>query len=260
MWITDFLKLFETAGIAVKENQPINANVTQWRVRLEDEKKVSSLFPRPNPNKPSQHFELETTGPTYFIHQDDAASLQSILLGSDYVGVRHELLPIYEFSFIGRTGVDSNGMVGTTRQWDFAEETATQIRSVWGDLVEVKVLPNPEGSLKNQALEFHRADVVISPHGAQLANLAFIRPCTTVLELFPIQYYLSFFQPYVLITGGLSYDGYPFGRSPLYDSKDNTTPTVRGKLRAGPLLASSQSILRAFPRLVLATLYCRDDY
>ena len=162
VWITDFLKLFETAGIAVKENQPINANVTQWRVRLEDEKKVSSLFPRPNPNKPSQHFELETTGPTYFIHQDNAASLQCILLGSDYVGVRHELLPIYEFSFIGRTGVDSNGMVGTTRQWDFAEETATQIRSVWGDLVEVKVLPNPEGSLKNQALEFHRADVDLS--------------------------------------------------------------------------------------------------
>ena len=107
---------------------------------------------------------------------------------------------------------------------------------------------------------FPLASRVVSPHGGQLANLAFIRPCTTVLELFPIQYYLGFFQNYVLSAGGISFEGYPLGRSPLYDT--NLTPensTIRGSARGKPMLASPESILYALPMLVLSCLSCQED-
>mmetsp|Transcript_23054 Transcript_23054/g.37652 ORF Transcript_23054/g.37652 Transcript_23054/m.37652 type:complete len:128 (-) Transcript_23054:183-566(-) len=107
---------------------------------------------------------------------------------------------------------------------------------------------------------FPLASRVVSPHGGQLTNLAFIRPCTTVLELFPIQYYLSFFQNYVLSAGGISFEGYPLGRSPLHDT--SLTPinrTIRTSARGKPMLASPESILHALPMLFLSCLSCQED-
>jgi hypothetical protein len=168
---------------------------------------------------------------------------------------------------------------GYSRHWLFANQTADALKSAFGlhennnndidgsnnnnnSIIEIKILPNPEGSLQDQAIEFHKADIILSPHGAQLTNLAFIKPCTVVFEFFPIQYYLAFFQPYVLSGHGISYDGYPFMREPLYDSKDtgNVGAGVRGELRGGPILASPESVVRAFPRLLLDHLSCIESF
>jgi len=35
--------------------------------------------------------------------------------------------------------------------------------------------------------------VIISPHGAQLTNLIFARPCTVVVELYPRHYFMPGF-------------------------------------------------------------------
>ena len=199
------------------------------------------------------NFQFEVMNTAYFLNQADVQSLQKHLLGEDFIVEKsaEQLLPL-RVLIVERKGLG--------REWIHSNETAHQIEAIWGgkDFVEVTILPNPEGSLKNQALEFHNADIVISPHGAQLTNLAFIRPCTSVLELFPVRYYLAYFQPYVLSAGGVSYEGYPFGRSPLYDTKDTgeVGSGVRAQLRGKPTTASSQSILRAFTRLVLSTLSC----
>lgn len=53
---------------------------------------------------------------------------------------------------------------------------------------------------------FARADAVVGSHGAALANLAFCRPGTRVLELPPsAQAYPYFFT--LSASGGLRYDG-----------------------------------------------------
>ena len=150
---------------------------------------------------------------------------------------------------------------GETREWVHAQETANKIKQAWGNWIEVKVLSTLKGnSLKEQALEFHRADIIVSPHGAQLTNLAFIRPCTVVLELFPTQYYLSYFQKYVLSAAGIHYEGYELGRSPLHDTMDAINSfELRNSARANQMLASPQSILHALPRLILSCLSCQED-
>jgi hypothetical protein len=76
-------------------------------------------------------------------------------------------------------------------------------------------------TLKEQAAAFHTADVIISPHGAQHTNGAFVRPCTAVLELYPRNYYYPKKGPLVMEAGGLAYDGYHFNGSPRAE-----TPSV----------------------------------
>ena len=50
----------------------------------------------------------------------------------------------------------------------------------------MRIVSNTCGPLLGQAREFHSADIIIiSSNGAQLANLAFIHPCTVIVELFP---------------------------------------------------------------------------
>ena len=107
----------------------------------------------------------------------------------------------------------------------------------------------------------HSADIIVSPHGAQLSNLAYIRPCTVVVELFPPGYYLQFFQSLVLSANGVSFEGYPAGS----DRFKETIPaiengTVRGLARAGPISASPRSILKALPELVEALERCRSQF
>ena len=148
---------------------------------------------------------------------------------------------------------------GGSREWSLSHDTASLIEEVWGDDVHVKVVSNFHGSLRDQALEMHNADIIISPHGAQLTNLAFIRPCTAVLELFPRGYYLGYFQPLVLSAGGVSFDGYPFDRSPLLDTDTTSISDLKQRvmIRELPIKTSPESIMRAFPKLVIGVLSCR---
>jgi len=52
---------------------------------------------------------------------------------------------------------------------------------------------------------FHDAEFVVGPHGASLANLAFCRPGTRVLELVPSDQAYPFFYT-IAVHGGLRYD------------------------------------------------------
>lgn len=60
-----------------------------------------------------------------------------------------------------------------------------------------------------QAAWVHAADVVVSPHGAQLSNLVFARKCTAVLELFPRHFYMpGFYLALALQAGAVPFAGY----------------------------------------------------
>ena len=49
-------------------------------------------------------------------------------------------------------------------------------------------------------------DIIITPHGAQNTNLAFIRPCTAVLEVYPHAYFIpEYFMSLVSFVGGIGF-------------------------------------------------------
>ena len=140
--------------------------------------------------------------------------------------------------------------------------TKASIESIWNgksthisNLVDAKLVANPSGSFVDQAREMHSADIIIASHGAALTNLAFIRPCTAVLELFPFGYYIGFFQPLVLAGEGIPYDGYLSDGSRLAESSQR-----KGRYREVPLYTSPESVLRAFPKVLLEVMNCRENW
>ena len=56
-----------------------------------------------------------------------------------------------------------------------------------------------------QARWIHAHDVIVSPHGAQLSNLVFARPCTAVVEIFEAGKYLTFYGTLTLAVGGVHF-------------------------------------------------------
>ena len=60
-----------------------------------------------------------------------------------------------------------------------------------------------------QAAWVHAHDIIIGPHGAQMSNLIWARPCTAVLELYPHDYFLpGFYLTLALNAGALAFWGY----------------------------------------------------
>ncbi len=59
-------------------------------------------------------------------------------------------------------------------------------------------------------------DLIISPHGAQLTNMAFMRgKCSALLELYPLGYFFDgFFPSLVRSTGAAAYYLYPAPSTP----------------------------------------------
>jgi Glycosyltransferase 61 len=117
-------------------------------------------------------------------------------------------------------------------------------------------------TLQQQAQAIHDADIIFSPHGAQLSNLIYIRPCTVVVEFFPRSYYLQFFQSLVVVARGLSYEAYPSDGDKLGDTNvmlQSNDPDAKGKTRSGTIDADPESVAAAFPKLVHAALKCREE-
>eukprot|EP00316_Scyphosphaera_apsteinii_P022907 CAMPEP_0119301942 /NCGR_PEP_ID=MMETSP1333-20130426/3634_1 /TAXON_ID=418940 /ORGANISM="Scyphosphaera apsteinii, Strain RCC1455" /LENGTH=1179 /DNA_ID=CAMNT_0007304155 /DNA_START=97 /DNA_END=3637 /DNA_ORIENTATION=- len=189
---------------------------------------------------------------SYFMKQGDISALQQVVLGANFApgpakNDRIQLLIL-------------DRQDEMERSWLYSSVTLDRIRETLGQIVDVRLIPSFQGfSLKEQALAMHTANVIISPHGAQLTNTVFIRPCTVVLELFPRHYYYPKNGLLVMEAGGIAYDGYHFDGSPRSETSafNASAVTQRLKLRSGPIVASSKSILRALPGLLLDVVSCR---
>lgn len=254
-WIIDLLQTFQDAGISILVDHDGNSkdgphqNIeeqTGWRISIN--RKSSGGFPR---KLEDSKYSIENT--KYFLNShSDVEALQRQVLGKDCVRdhQRRHRIPLRAL-LIDRAG--------TTREWIYSNETASKIQQVWGEDIHLKVVSNFNGALNEQAMEIHNADIIISPHGAQLTNLAFIYPCTAVLELFPRGYYLGYFQPLVLSAGGIALDGYPWDRNPLEDTAAELIGDFKTRkwLRKSHIHASPDSILRVLPSVISQIISCR---
>ncbi|GFH59619.1 hypothetical protein CTEN210_16095 [Chaetoceros tenuissimus] len=253
-WIQDLLHVFESQNITLLnhgQDVPMALNESVWYAQLTNG--PFGGFPRQvESTKWGPKFELENA--QYFLQTEHVHSLQKAILKEKYQESMNKLSnePI-RIVLIDRKN--------HTREWIHAQETKDAIEDMYdASEVVVDIVSNPSGSLQTQANTMHTADIIISPHGAQLTNLAFIRPCTAVLELFPRGYYLGYFQPLVISSGALSYDGYPRDRSHFVDSARVNNVKKREMIRKWEISTSPESIVRGLPEMISSLITCRNIY
>ncbi|MCO5567807.1 hypothetical protein L7F22_021503 [Adiantum nelumboides] len=79
--------------------------------------------------------------------------------------------------------------------------------------VPVKMAVPGPWSFCNQVKLVAEADVILTPHGSQNANLLVVRPGATIFEVFPLLYYINWYKHYLHVGGVNFYE--VFGTWPL---------------------------------------------
>jgi hypothetical protein len=148
----------------------------------------------------------------------------------------------------------------SSRDFKYANDTVTALQNfVYTNhntdmmyRLNVAYIPSFMGyTLYDQALSIHSADIIYSPHGAQLSNLVYIRPCTVVVEFFPKDYYIQFFQAFVENAYGVSYEGYPMTNgSKVTDTQQmlQGDRNHRREARSYPIPVTSQFFTQTIPQ------------
>ena len=120
-------------------------------------------------------------------------------------------------------------------------------------------------TLYEQAYLMHHTDIIYSPHGAQLSNLMYIRPCTVSVEFFPQAYYMQFFQSLAASAHGISFEGYPSATMNSTDKVTDSQVTARHKelreaARNSRINVGPDFFIQTLPQLMNATIQCRANY
>ena len=115
-----------------------------------------------------------------FLHPSDAVILTSLVLGRTACPSIYKLInetqPI-RFHFFQRTG---------TRNTLNIKYLVRELEYIHGNTVQPRVFGFDKFStLFEQAKEFNEVDILFSIHGAGLTNIAFMNPCSVVIEVFP---------------------------------------------------------------------------
>lgn len=187
----------------------------------------------------------------YFMNQtSDLHQLQMAVLGTDFRSGPSSLFPHIHILILDRHG--------TTRAWVFALD-AKRVLELHHGINVTYIATFNDMTLREQAYAVHSADIIISPHGAQLCNLVYIRPCTVVVELFPFEYYLQFFQSLVVAAHGVSFEGYPSGTDKFEDTRQAVSNGNVNVARKNLIYTSPSAILHALPELLNASEQCRNE-
>ena len=146
-----------------------------------------------------------------------------------------------------------------------ADQTATSLMTTQFRLNVTYIASFSKYTLYQQAYFMHRADIIYSPHGAQLSNLMYIRPCTVSVEFFPRGYYLQFFQSLVVAALGIPFEAYPTATMNYTDKITDTQ--IMSQHHSGRNMARSTKtnvlldfFVRTLPQIMNASIQCRAKY
>jgi len=122
---------------------------------------------------------------------------------------------------------------------------------------------NDNLTLVEQMTAIRRHHIVVSPHGAQLANLVFALPCTSLLELMQASLLNMEYQQLLVEVGGRPFFMYP-GTQGVWESLKKTAVAVSDLRQAwyarvhtsGLDRLRAETVLEMLPRLVQAREDC----
>ena len=264
-WNAELLLAIEKSGIQttrLDQNRSMKTSDCDWNIKFIENPPFfrGPALQKVDMNGTSDTFMFEANHdshkwkanpPHYFANQRDVAYLQRIILGPKYIeGVSKE--KIIQVLLLNRA---------RSRHIVHGKEIVNGLQnSVLGHLINVTYVPDMKGSLFDQALIMHTADIIISPHGAQLTNLPFIKPCTVTAEIFPKGYFLVFYEHYVLAAGGFAFAGYEEGRNPHLDNFGLGEYKNRVERRGKHIHISAASMIRQFPDFILKFNTCRMSH
>ena len=171
----------------------------------------------------------------------------------DFAHVNDIILALQNYRYIDTSNSNRNGT-------EIVVVSTTQFR------FNVTYVPSfDDHSLYEQAYLMHHADIVYSPHGAQLSNLIYIRPCTVSVEFFPLAYYLQFFQSLAVSARGISFEGYPSATFNYTDKVADSQVTAQHKhlryaARNTRINVGPDFFIQTLPQLMNAKIQCHSTH
>ena len=122
-----------------------------------------------------------------FYHAADATILTSVVLGSSPCPKGHKsAAPKLNLLILQRQG---------TRKIANVIEILHGLQTNLSDFIDSSVsVVTTETSFRDQVALFHSVDIVLSPHGAGLSNIAFMKPCSVLLEIFPYAFSINMYE------------------------------------------------------------------
>lgn len=108
-------------------------------------------------------------------------------------------------------------------------------------------------SLANQVTFFQNADIVISPHGAQLTGIPFLPTCGNVVEVFPKGYYMPYYFGSLARASGIRYHAIYVSQSSEWE-KENLigmkNQIARRQTRQANLCPETRSVVETITEIV----------
>lgn len=120
----------------------------------------------------------------WFLHPVDAVMLQAAVLGEDPCAPNRAALTDPNVAVLVLNRKSDRGLMHADALADFLRAKPS-VKSV-----SVVAFSGGSGSLQHQARLMHGASVLIATHGAGNTNMAFMRPCSVVIELFPALFFI----------------------------------------------------------------------
>ena len=200
-----------------------------------------------SPPKPESGWKIHDNYNLPFVKQSDALSFRGLLInrrardpGQDKPGLR--------LGILNRRGkrelLHTDKLVAfITENKDYSCINVTETHNL-GAL-----------SHQEQAQWVYTKDIIISPHGQQLMNLAFMNTCAVVLEVYPHNYVIpGFFLPFAVNLGAVAF-GMHNGPGMVQNGFLSKSKWMRSKLRAARISAISD-LQKALPYLLEARASC----
>lgn len=120
---------------------------------------------------------------------------------------------------------------------------------------DISTVTFDQASFASQMAVLSQTDILITPHGAQLASIPFLPRCASVLEIFPFRYCLPYFYGSLAAAAGMQYHYLFLGNECMIETEK------RGQRRSANLCLDIHAVVQAVTQLVdeWKPCDCRQD-